>query len=168
MSAILTGFDLDARGLVCSCPRCGRRNRLVFEHLGRNFRCSECRSELVLPSSPIDANSAAEFEAVVGKSALPVAVDFWAPWCGPCKMIAPEVAKVALTGQGRWLLVKANTEQLPEIAARFAIRGIPTLAVFHQGRELARQSGAMPAQSIEQFVQRALPTMRPVDPVSSG
>jgi thioredoxin 2 len=164
MSATMTGFELDARGLVCSCPRCGRRNRLMFEHLGRIFRCGECRSELLLPPGPIDARTAAEFEAVVGKSSLPVVVDFWAPWCGPCKMVAPEVAKVAQEGRGRWLVVKVDTEQLPEIADRLVIRGIPTLAVFHQGRELVRQSGAMPASAIEKFVQRALQTADSVSP----
>lgn len=156
MTATPSAFEPDPRGLVRSCPQCGRRNRLLYERLGHTFRCSQCHTELPLPSEPIDARSPTEFEALIGQSALPVLVDFWAPWCAPCKMVAPEVAKVAANGAGRWLVSKVNTEDLPEMAARFGIRAIPTLAVFRGGRELARQSGVMPAPSIQQFLQQAL------------
>lgn len=97
-----------------------------------------------------------------GRSALPVLVDFWAPWCGPCKMLAPELAKIAAEGAGRWLVAKVNTEELPGLAQRFRFSGIPTLALFKGGRETARQSGAMPAKMILQFIQQNTEPMRSV------
>jgi thioredoxin 2 len=122
----------------------------------KSFAAASVSPELQLPVEPIDVRTSSEFEALIGKSALPVLVDFWAPWCGPCKMAAPEVSKVATSGAGRWLVAKANTDELPEMATRFGIRAIPTLAVFHGGRELVRHSGVMPAPSIEQLLRQAL------------
>ncbi|HEY5954811.1 MAG TPA: thioredoxin [Terrimicrobiaceae bacterium] len=148
-------FEPDERGLVRACPQCGRRNRLLYERLGRNFRCGQCHTELLQPAEPIDARDVPNFDAIIGKSALPVLVDFWAAWCGPCKMLAPEVAKVATHGAGRWIVIKVDTEEVPELASRFGIRAIPTLAVFRDGRELQRHSGVIPAHSIEQLLQQA-------------
>jgi thioredoxin 2 len=156
MSTMAPIFEPDERGLIRSCPQCGRRNRLVYERLGQNFRCSQCHSELQQPAEPIEVQKLSQFETLIDKSALPVLVDFWAPWCAPCKIVAPEVSKVAARGTGRWVVVKVNTEELPELATRFGIRAIPTLGLFRGGRELARHSGVMPAQSIEQFLQQAV------------
>ncbi len=151
-------FEPDTRGLVRSCPKCGRRNRLLYERLGNVFRCTECHTELLPPGEPLEIGSAAAFNAFIGRSALPVLVDFWAPWCGPCKMVAPEVAKVASSGAGHWLVAKVNTEDLPEVASRLNIRAIPTLAVFRGGQEVVRQPGVMPASSIEQLLRQATQT----------
>jgi len=96
--------------------------------------------------------SEAGFDALTARSVLAVLVDFWAPWCGPCQVVAPELAKVAAQGATRWLVAKVNTQELPELAQRFQISGIPTLALFKAGREIARQSGAMPAKTILQFI----------------
>jgi thioredoxin 2 len=96
-----------------------------------------------------------EFDALISKSALPVLADFWAPWCGPCKMVAPELAKVSTQGAGRWIVAKVNTENLPTLGARFQVRAIPTMILFQGGREIARQAGAMPAARIVQFIQTA-------------
>jgi thioredoxin 2 len=149
-------FELDARGLVRACPHCGRRNRLLYERLGNTFRCNQCQTELPPPAELLEPRNAAQFDALVAHSALPVLVDFWAPWCGPCKMVAPELVKVAAEGAGRWLVVKVNTEERPDLAVRFNVHSIPTLALFKAGFEQARQAGAMPAPRILDFLRQAL------------
>jgi thioredoxin 2 len=101
-------------------------------------------------------SSPAAFDALVSSSALPVVVDFWAPWCGPCRMVAPELQRVAAANIGRYLVVKVNTDALPEIGERFRIRSIPTMAVFARGSEIARTAGARPAADIEAFISSAL------------
>ena len=95
------------------------------------------------------------WDTEVLKSNLPVFVDFWAEWCGPCRMVAPELVKVAARAAGRFLVVKVNTDAVPELGQRFGIRSIPTMAVFAGGREAARTTGARPAADIEAFVAQA-------------
>jgi thioredoxin len=98
----------------------------------------------------------ANFQAEVLESDKPVLVDFWAPWCGPCRMVAPELEKVAAAARGEFLVVKVNTEALPEVGNQFGIRSIPTMAVFKGGREVTRTAGARPAADIQAFVRQAL------------
>jgi thioredoxin 2 len=143
---------LDERGIVVSCAQCGKRNRLTYERLGQTFRCGDCHTELELPTHPIDVLSQSCFESLTRRSALPILVDFWAPWCGPCKMVAPELAKVAANSNGQFLVAKVNTEELPIVAQQFRISAIPTLVLIRSGRELARKSGALPASAIQQFL----------------
>jgi thioredoxin 2 len=155
MNTVLHAIESDERGLLLSCPRCGTRNRMSYERLGQSFRCGQCHQELPPPGEPVEVSSEAVFEALTGRSVLPVLVDFWAPWCGPCKMVAPELAKVAAEGPGHWLVAKVNTEELPGLAQRFQVSAIPTLALFKGGREVARQAGALSAPAIRQFIQQA-------------
>jgi thioredoxin 2 len=148
-------IEADERGVVRACAGCGKRNRLDYEHLGQTFRCAQCHNELPHLDEPIEIKSEAVFGALTGHSPLPVLVDFWAPWCGPCKMVAPELVRIAAEGAGRWLVAKVNTEELPALAQGFGISAIPTLALFKHGREAARQAGALPASAIRQFLAQA-------------
>ncbi len=147
---------LDGKGLIDVCPACGQKNRVPYQMLGQRGQCGKCRADIPPPSTPLDVDSEARYDALVGGSALPVVVDYWAPWCGPCRQVAPELVKVAAANVGTWVVAKVNTEALPGLGARFGIRSIPTMAVFSNGREVARTSGARPAHAIEEWVRQAL------------
>jgi thioredoxin 2 len=144
---------VDERGVIVPCPNCAKNNRIPFS--ARKMRCAACKTPLPPVAEPLEIPSATVFDAVISKSTLPVIVDFWAPWCGPCRMVAPELQKVAASNAGKYLVVKVNTDALPELGDRFTIRSIPTMAVFAGGREVARTAGARPAADIEAFVSKA-------------
>lgn len=152
----MAALNLDDRGVLVTCPSCGQRNRLVYARLGDAVRCGTCKNELTPPSGPLDVTSSADFDRLVTNASVPLVVDYWAPWCGPCRMVAPELAKVAARHAGKMFVVKVNTDELTDLSDRFGIRSIPTLAVFAGGREAARMSGARPAADIETFIDNAL------------
>ena len=152
----MNNIETDQRGILITCPKCGRRNRLKYEGLGKVFRCGQCQSELQPLGEPVDVHSDLVFDALISHSALPVLADFWAPWCGPCKMVAPELRKVARENAGQVLVTKVNTEELPSLARRFRVTAIPTMLIFRNGIEVARQAGAMPAPAIRKFLEHDL------------
>ena len=147
---------LDDRGVIVACKSCGQRNRLSYESLGSEVRCAQCKQPLAAPSEPIAVESTADFDRLVARASMPVLVDYWAPWCGPCRMVAPELQKVAARQAGRVLVVKVNTDELPELGERFGVRSIPTLAIFAAGREVSRAAGARPATEIEAFLEQGV------------
>lgn len=128
------------------CPRCDAVNRIPADRLGANPKCGKCKSTL-FTSSPVELTSK-NFSKHVSRNDIPVIVDFWAEWCGPCKMMAPVFKQAAGELEPKLRLAKLDTERAQDIAARFNIRSIPTLAVFKNGREITRQAGAMDLRSL--------------------
>lgn len=145
-------MDADEKGIIRKCANCGQLNRLAYGRLHDAPRCAKCHQPLGPVSEPFDVPSAAVFDALIRTAILPVLVDFWAPWCGPCRMVAPHLVKIAEQEKGRLIIAKVDTEARPELGQRFRITAIPTMVVFKNGGEVGRQAGAMAAPGIRQFV----------------
>ena len=137
---------MDTPRLLIRCPQCGAHNRVPAERAGEAPSCGKCHQPL-LAGQPLELADE-NFDAVVEASPVPVLVDFWAPWCGPCRAMAPAFAQASAQLGERALLVKVNSDDNPELSARFGIRSIPTLIRLDRGHEVRRQSGAVPASAI--------------------
>lgn len=151
-----TQLAADDRGVILPCPDCHRGNRIPFAQLHGSARCGVCKASLQPPALPVAIESPAVFSALLRTASLPVLIDFWAPWCGPCKMAAPEVDRLAALVSGKMLVAKVNTEAQPEIANSANIRSLPTFAVFAAGHELSRTLGVMSAPQLRAFALRAI------------
>lgn len=151
----MSPLSADTRGLITPCPNCGQGNRLAYSKLTAHARCGRCQTDLPPVNRIVEVDGAEAFEALVRQSSLPVFVDFWAPWCGPCRMVAPEIEHLAQLAAGEAVVVKVNTEAVPEVARQFGIQSIPTFVVFQRGTEAARTSGSMAAPRLLEFLRQA-------------
>jgi len=146
----MSGTDSSARHAIVPCASCGKLNRVNMDKVGAAAVCGTCKSALHVDAPVVLTD--ATFDVVVSRSTVPVMIDFYADWCGPCKMMAPVFADFARRQKGRVLVAKVNTDENPGVSMRFGIRSIPTLTVMRGGQEVARQVGAVPMAALEQMV----------------
>jgi thioredoxin 2 len=145
----------DERGIIQSCPACGTANRIAYAKVSQQGRCGTCKADLSLIAAPVEMTSPAAFAALIAQSPLPVVIDFWAAWCGPCQMMAPEFAKAAELAAGEAIFIKVNTDEQQQIAAQFRIQGIPAFALMKNGKVTAQTSGFQPAARLLAWVRQS-------------
>lgn len=142
--------------VVRTCVVCGRKNRIPAKHLADTGRCGNCKSTLSPLKEPLEVD-AELFDEIIRDARVPVLVDFWAAWCGPCRMAAPEVERAAEDMAGRAIVLKVDTERYPQLAARYQVRGIPNFAVFSEARLVKQQAGVVGHQEMENWLNSAGP-----------
>jgi len=130
--------------MIVQCS-CGQKNRIPSDRLHNAAKCGKCGGAIGPRAQPIDVASVQDFDDIVHNAQVPVLVDFWAAWCGPCRMAAPEVAKVAQQMAGKALVLKVDTEHLPQLAQRYRVQGIPNFVVFDRGKLVKQQPGLVPS-----------------------
>jgi thioredoxin 2 len=140
--------------MIRRCAACGKSNRVPAKHLADTGKCGACKAALPPVAEPISADTAT-FDEIVNNATVPVLVDFWAAWCGPCRMAAPEVARTAEAVKGRGLVLKVDTEAQPDLAARYRVSGIPYFVVFRGGKPVFQQAGLVKAPTMVGWVDSA-------------
>jgi thioredoxin 2 len=154
MSETRVAEAAQAATVVRPCPSCGVRNRIPVARLTETGRCGKCKTELPPLREPLDADTAL-FDEVIRSVRVPVLVDFWAAWCAPCRMAAPEVQRAADNTAGRAVVLKVDTEAHPDLAARFGVRSIPNFVVLRDGRVQAQRAGLVNHAQLEEWLRAA-------------
>ena len=140
--------------MILACQACGQKNRVKAANLASRVRCGTCKTDIAPLTHPLDADGET-FDEVIRDATVPVLVDFWAGWCAPCRMAAPEVQKVAEQSSGRAVVLKVDTDRHPEVSERFGVRGIPNIVVLKNGRTVFQQSGVVPATEMLRWLANA-------------
>lgn len=140
--------------MILTCPSCGKKNRSPSERLADPGRCGACKTEISPVRRPLAVDPEA-FREIVRSARVPVLVDFWADWCGPCKVAAPEVERTAADMAGRALVLKVDTERHPQLAGEFGVQGIPNFVVLKAGRPVFQQAGVVPSAQMKEWLTRA-------------
>jgi thioredoxin 2 len=133
------------------CTECNAQNRIPVRHLADTGKCGKCKAALPPHSTPINVTSESQFDEIVAASRVPVVVDFWATWCGPCRSVAPEVKKAAHNLAGKALVLKVDTDALGDLAQRYQVQSIPNFAVFSGGRLVRQRAGALDHRQLEKW-----------------